>query len=152
MTGESAPSGAPCIYVAMNIAEDSSGEWYVAPSLITGGRNTSSVSSVSSVSPTLHFPPHVQCMLTTCGCIDDVITFFRYYYRALPYDPVRPWKDFDGKWYSAYSTDGCNATTKKVPCAAGGQLEILTSPMLRGPKAQCTEVSAIFRKSVLIYI
>lgn len=78
MTGESAPSGAPCIYVAMNIAEDSSGEWYVAPSLITGGRNTSSVSSVSSVSPTLHFPPHVQCMLTTCGCIDDVITFFRY--------------------------------------------------------------------------
>mgnify|MGYP004374901963 CR=1 FL=1 len=27
------------------------------------------------------------------------------------------------KWYAAISTDGCNSTTKKVPCAAGGQLE-----------------------------
>ena len=24
-----------------------------------------------------------------------------YYYRPLPYDPVRPWVDSDGKWYSS---------------------------------------------------
>ena len=47
-----------------------------------------------------------------------------YYYRALPYDPARPWKDTDGKWYATISTDGCNATTKKVPCGAGGQLDM----------------------------
>lgn len=35
-----------------------------------------------------------------------------YFYRALPYDPVRPWKDEDGQWYSALSTDGCNSTTR----------------------------------------
>ena len=55
-----------------------------------------------------------------------------YYYRALPYDPVRPWKDYDGLYYSAFSTDACNATTKKVPCAGGGQLEILVSDSLYG--------------------
>ena len=36
------------------------------------------------------------------------------FYRALPYDPVRPWKDTDGQWYSTISTDGCNATTRAV--------------------------------------
>ena len=50
---------------------------------------------------------------------------------------MRPWKDTDGKWYSAWSTDGCNGTSqwgptpadnlKKVPCKPGGQLELLTS-------------------------
>ena len=50
---------------------------------------------------------------------------------------VRPWKDTDGKWYSAWSTDGCNGTSqwgptpadnlKKVPCKPGGQLELLVS-------------------------
>ena len=60
-----------------------------------------------------------------------------YYYRSLPYDPPRPWKDTDGKWYSAFSSDGCNGTSqwgptpasnlKKVPCRMGGQLELLVS-------------------------
>ena len=54
-----------------------------------------------------------------------------YFYRALLYDPVRPWKDTNGKWYSAWSTDGCNGTNqwgatpagnlKKLPCESGGQ-------------------------------
>jgi hypothetical protein len=41
-----------------------------------------------------------------------------YYYRGLPYDPVRPWKDTDGKWYSAWSTDGCNGTNQFGPTPA----------------------------------
>ena len=100
---------------------------------------------------------------------DPIWIYPVYYYRPLPYDPVRPWKvrvivnnfifgpllppfpslhhptravrctlridrayrmpigclqsnvmtnpslqDLDGKWYSAWSTDGCNATTKKA--------------------------------------
>ena len=40
-----------------------------------------------------------------------------YYYRALPYDPPRPWKDWNGKWYLAISTDGCNATSPPVPAS-----------------------------------
>ena len=78
MTGESAPSGAPCIYVAMNIAEDSSGEWYVAPSLITGGRKH--FISVISVISSPHPPLSSACSMYAddVRCIDDVITFFRY--------------------------------------------------------------------------
>lgn len=29
---------------------------------------------------------------------DPIWLYPVYYYRGLPYDPVRPWKDFDGKW------------------------------------------------------
>lgn len=56
--------------------------------------------------------------------------------RRLPYDPVRPWKDTDGKWYYGLSTDGCNATTKNTPCAAGGQLELFTADSFMGPWTQ----------------
>ena len=59
-----------------------------------------------------------------------------YYYRALPYDPVRPWKDFDGKWYYGLSTDGCNSTTRRVPCTAGGRLELFTADRFDGPWTQ----------------
>ena len=33
------------------------------------------------------------------------------------------------------SVDGCNATTRKAPCAAGGQLDLWTSPKLHGDGA-----------------
>lgn len=130
---------------------------------------------------------------------DPIWMYPVYYYRALPYDPVRPWKDYDGKWcvrmvlftasiaphrklspgnppnvaslvdgvgivfmlyrnrllgslgvrpdvrrYSSWSTDGCNSTTKKVPCAAGGQLELLTSPVLRGAGTNWVQLDAMF--------
>jgi len=57
---------------------------------------------------------------------------------------VRPWKDTDGRWYSSWSTDGCNATTKKVPCAAGGQLELLVSDALHGPRANWRVLPPLF--------
>ena len=62
--------------------------------------------------------------------------FDQYYYRGLPYDPARPWKDTDDKWYMAMSVDGCNSTTKAVPCAAGGQLDLWTADNFEGPWRQ----------------
>jgi hypothetical protein len=43
---------------------------------------------------------------------------------------------FDHGRYPSWSTDGCNSTTKQVPCAAGGQLELLVSKALHGPEAE----------------
>jgi len=58
--------------------------------------------------------------------------FWFYFNRNLPYDPVRPWKDGDNKWYATISADGCNST---VPCARGGALFLYSSPALRGAAA-----------------
>eukprot|EP00912_Choanoflagellata_sp_UC4_P000489 UC4_evm5s302 len=79
---------------------------------------------------------------------DPIWIYPVYYYRALPYDPVRPWKDFDGKWYSSWSTDGCNFTTKKLPCGAGGQLELLVSDALHGPKANWQQLEPMFTTNI----
>ena len=57
---------------------------------------------------------------------------------------VRPWKDADGKWYVGVSTDGCNATTRNMPCGAGGQLDLYVSDALRGPRATWKHVGPMF--------
>ena len=54
------------------------------------------------------------------------------YYRGLPYDPFRPFRDHDGLWYAGIAGDACNGTTDAVPCAAGGAISIWSSPALRG--------------------
>ena len=71
-----------------------------------------------------------------------------YFYRHLPYDPVRPWVDSDGRWYSAISTDGCNASAAaryhdRLPdgrathrCRLGGRLDLWSAPALAGPWVQ----------------
>jgi len=59
-----------------------------------------------------------------------------YYYRSLPYDPVRPWRDLDGKLYVALATDGCNATTRTKPCVAGGRLDLWKADRSSGPWTQ----------------
>ena len=65
-----------------------------------------------------------------------------YYNRKLPYDPTRPWIDTDGKWYATISTDGCNTSfANRGTCAAGGALQLYTSPKLRGAGANWTYVS-----------
>jgi hypothetical protein len=33
-----------------------------------------------------------------------------FFWRQLPYDPIRPWRDVDGLWYSGVSLDACNST------------------------------------------
>jgi len=95
-------------------------------------------------------PMEIRCAKnpTLTNWSDPIWLYPVYYYRALPYDPVRPWKDFDGLWYSAWSTDGCNSTTKKVPCAAGGQLELLVSPALHGERAEWRQLSPMFTTNV----
>ena len=60
----------------------------------------------------------------------------------------------DGKWYSAWSTDGCNGTNqwgptpagnlKKLPCKPGGQLELLVSDALHGSKANWKQLPPMF--------
>ena len=60
------------------------------------------------------------------------------FYRAVPYDPARPWQEADGLWYQLLSFDGCNATTPPCsdaapypdcpPCNAGGMLGMWKSP------------------------
>ncbi|GAB5372902.1 hypothetical protein AAMO2058_001703900 [Amorphochlora amoebiformis] len=54
------------------------------------------------------------------------------YYRSIPYDPSRPWKDIDGRWYMLVSTDSCNGTSNLVPCEEGGALVLYTSDKVRG--------------------
>ena len=78
-------------------------------------------------------PLEVRCSSDLTAWSRPEYLFPVFYYRALPYDPVRPWKDFDNKWYVALSTDGCNSTTRSVPCAAGGQLDLWTSEYFDGP-------------------
>eukprot|EP01052_Picozoa_sp_SAG31_P043253 SAG31_NODE_7147_length_1776_cov_1.202743_1_plen_384_part_10 len=105
-----------------------------------GFRSCSSVTGVSDSgdpNATWNAPLELRCAqdknLTRWGPPDYL--FPVYFARGLPYDPPRPWKDFDGQWYAAISTDGCNYThseTKKNGCDKGGQLQIYTSPRLHG--------------------
>ena len=66
------------------------------------------------------------------------------WWRAIPYDPARPWREADGNWYQLLSMDGCNTTTRKLPCEAGGQLVMWKSPVLRGPGANWQRVGPVF--------
>lgn len=107
-----------------------------------GFRQCTSTKGVTGLNPNAQswdVPMELRCAknsnLTAWG--DPTFIYPAYYYRGLPYDPPRPWKDADGRWYSSFSSDGCNGTNqwgatpvanlKKVPCAMGGQLELLVS-------------------------
>jgi hypothetical protein len=94
-------------------------------------------------------PMELRCALdgnlTTWGPPEYIYPI--YYWRGLPYDPVRPWKEVgaggDGLWYSAWSADGCNASADHVLplnprsiCPKGGSLELLSAPSLHGPWTQ----------------
>lgn len=67
------------------------------------------------------------------------------FYRGLPYDPARPWREeADGQLYMLLAMDGCNATTRRAPCGAGGQLHMWTSPALRGTHAVWRHLGPVF--------
>ena len=67
------------------------------------------------------------------------------FYRPVPYDPARPWREADGHYYVLLSFDHCNVTTKKLPCdSGGGMLVAWRSPALRGPKADWQYVGPVF--------
>ena len=110
-----------------------------------GFRQCSSSHGASGLNPEANpwdIPMELRCAtdganMTHRGATEWSLPF--YYFRALPYDPVRPWKDTDGQWYVALSTGGCNAT-KLSRCPAGGRLDLFTSPALRGPNASWTQL------------
>ena len=85
--------------------------------------------------------------MTAWGAPDFIFPF--YYFRALPYDPVRPWKDEDGQWYVAMSTDACNATQQK-PCPGGGRLDLFTSPKLHGDGADWKQLAPMFTTNTTV--
>jgi sucrose-6-phosphate hydrolase SacC (GH32 family) len=114
-----------------------------------GFRQCGSSKGTTGLNPAAHtwdVPMEIRCAtnenLTTWGSPEYIYPL--YFYRHLPYDPVRPWRETgpggDGKWYSSWSSDGCNKTggdgTQKTPCHAGGQLELLSAATLRGPWTQ----------------
>lgn len=72
------------------------------------------------------------------------------FYRAVPYDPARVWKEADGQWYAMLSFDHCNMTSKKLPCESGGMLVMWRSPTLRGPKADWQYVGPVFSSNATV--
>lgn len=92
--------------------------------------------SNQGVNGSLGNPIELRCALndnlTAWGPPEYIYEFF--FDRALPFDPVRPWKDSDGQWYATISADACNST--KGGCPLGGREYMFTSPALRGPAAK----------------
>lgn len=73
------------------------------------------------------------------------------WYRAIPYDPARPWHEpADDNWYVLMSMDACNATTQELPCAGGGQLGMWRSPALRGETADWQHVGPVFTTNATV--
>lgn len=72
------------------------------------------------------------------------------WYRAIPYDPARPWVEEDGNWYLLVSMDGCNATTQQLPCALGGELHLWRSPALQGPAADWQHLGPVFTSNATV--
>ena len=72
------------------------------------------------------------------------------FWRAIPYDPARPWREADGNWYVLLSMDGCNSTSHALPCHAGGMLGMWSSPALRGEAAFWTYVGDVFKTNTTV--
>ena len=113
-----------------------------------GFRQCSSVKGVDGMNP-WDVPLEMRCALddnlnATDWSESPEYLFNVSFYRAIPYDPARPWREADGNWYQLLSMDGCNATTRELPCEAGGQLGMWRSPALRGPKAKWEMVNPAF--------
>eukprot|EP00746_Dinoflagellata_sp_MGD_P011342 gnl/MRDRNA2_/MRDRNA2_123742_c0_seq1.p1 gnl/MRDRNA2_/MRDRNA2_123742_c0~~gnl/MRDRNA2_/MRDRNA2_123742_c0_seq1.p1 ORF type:complete len:551 (+),score=93.20 gnl/MRDRNA2_/MRDRNA2_123742_c0_seq1:62-1714(+) len=72
------------------------------------------------------------------------------WYRGIPYDPARPWREADGYWYVLLSMDACNATTQKLPCEAGGQLHMWRSAALRSEFHTWEHVGPVFTSKATV--
>ena len=78
------------------------------------------------------------------------------FWRAIPYDPARPWREEStGKWYQILSMDACNATNAPrnvggKTCPAGGRLVMWESPALRGPKADWKLVGGVWTDNTTV--
>ena len=84
------------------------------------------------------------------------------FWRNVPYDPARPWREADGYWYVLLSFDACNVSSVRAQpaarpdvlkdsyCAGGGQLVMWRSPALRGPAAAWRRVGAVFTSNATV--
>lgn len=70
-----------------------------------------------------------------------------FFNRALPYDPVRPWVDEDGRWYTAISMDGCNGTARGDCASKGGRMVLWSATVPRGPAADWALVGMLFESN-----
>ena len=69
------------------------------------------------------------------------------FWRPVPYDPARPWREADGNFYQLLSLDGCNASgypSTHAYCPSGGQLVMWRSRALRGARADWRQVGPVF--------
>eukprot|EP00299_Pterocystis_sp_00344_P013836 c6820_g1_i1.p1 GENE.c6820_g1_i1~~c6820_g1_i1.p1 ORF type:complete len:642 (-),score=131.63 c6820_g1_i1:877-2802(-) len=73
---------------------------------------------------------------------DPEYIFDFYFGRALPYDPVRPWKGKDGMWYATIAADSCNGTTST--CLSGSAQFLYSSPRLHGDGANWQMLGIMF--------
>ena len=107
------------------------------------GGSTSSTSSTSSASLVLrcavddHNTTSTQPLAWSTPETMLNVTFWRF----LPLDPFRPFQDTDGQWYVGVALDACNAThfgqnKTTTVCTTGGQIDLWTSPVLRGNHAK----------------
>lgn len=94
-------------------------------------------------------PLELRCAMDQSGNLssfssDPSSPFYSYlfnvsFWRAIPYDPARPWYEKStGLWYQLLSMDACNNTGGNVggkTCIKGGQLNMWSSPALRGDLA-----------------
>ena len=73
------------------------------------------------------------------------------FWRGIPYDPARPWREANGNWYQLLSMDGCNVTgLQNLPCHKGGMLGMWTSPALRGAGADWSYVGPVFETNATV--
>ena len=52
--------------------------------------------------------------------------------------------------YVLLSMDGCNSTSRSLPCHDGGMLGMWTSPALRGPSASWSYVGNVFETNATV--
>lgn len=123
-------------------------------SVCAGFRQCGSKKGVDGFPHPWDVPLELRCALddnlTTWNDAAPEYLFNVSFWRGIPYDPARPWKESDGNWYQLLSMDGCNATTHKIPCAAGGQLDMWKSPALRGEDAAWTYVGPVLTTNATV--
>ena len=75
-----------------------------------GFRQCSSTKGVAGMPNPWDVPLELRCALDdnlTAWSTSPEYLFNVSWYRPVPYDPARPWKEADGNWYQLLSLDGC---------------------------------------------
>eukprot|EP00937_MAST-01D_sp_MAST-1D-sp2_P000381 g381.t1 len=123
-----------------------------------GLRQCSSDKGVDGMPHAWDVPLELRCalddnMTAWANTTDDIDYLFNVsFWRPVPYDPARPWREADGNFYQLVSLDACNASglPQGAGCPAGGQLGMWRSPALRGPKAHWRMVGPAFTSNTTV--